>query len=207
MKSPVSTIVAIGTGLIILAGYFVPVPSLTQVRSQLLTWAVLVAAFALWIGVFNLLAVHWKKTRSHRPDAPYSIVLLAAFGLTLVYGILENLVIPNGAGMQQTVSSIQVPVEASLLAILSVTLLYAGARLLSQRRDTLAVLFLISAVIFLILGSGLLSSFDVPLLNDLSLALNRLPVSGMRGILLGVALGSLATGLRVLMGSDRPYRG
>ena len=35
--------------------------------------------------------------------------------------------------------------------------------------------------------------FDVPML------------AGMRGILLGVALGTLATGLRVLLGVDRPY--
>jgi hypothetical protein len=37
--------------------------------------------------------------------------------------------------------------------------------------------------------------------------LNRLPVAGGRGILLGIALGSLVAGLRVLMGADRPYRG
>ena len=31
--------------------------------------------------------------------------------------------------------------------------------------------------------------------------------SGARGILLGVALGTLLTGLRVLIGADRPYGG
>jgi hypothetical protein len=105
------------------------------------------------------------------------------------------------------VTSVQVPVEASLLAILAVSLLYAAVRLLRQRRDPLSILFLASAVIFMILGSGLLTSFDVPFLNTLADALNRLPVAGMRGILLGVALGSLTTGLRILMGADRPYKG
>jgi hypothetical protein len=38
-------------------------------------------------------------------------------------------------------------------------------------------------------------------------ALNSLPVAGARGILLGVALGSLTTGLRILIGADRPYSG
>jgi len=32
-------------------------------------------------------------------------------------------------------------------------------------------------------------------------------VAGARGILFGVALGTVATGLRVLMGADRPYGG
>jgi hypothetical protein len=30
---------------------------------------------------------------------------------------------------------------------------------------------------------------------------------GARGILIGVALGTIATGLRVIIGSDRPYDG
>jgi hypothetical protein len=30
-------------------------------------------------------------------------------------------------------------------------------------------------------------------------------MAGARGILLGVALGTVATGLRVLLGIDRPY--
>jgi len=32
-------------------------------------------------------------------------------------------------------------------------------------------------------------------------------VGGARGILLGVALGTIATGIRILMGADRPYGG
>jgi hypothetical protein len=32
-------------------------------------------------------------------------------------------------------------------------------------------------------------------------------MAGARGILLGVALGTVATGLRILIGADRPYGG
>jgi hypothetical protein len=34
-----------------------------------------------------------------------------------------------------------------------------------------------------------------------------LALGGARGILIGVALGTLTTGLRVLFGADRPYGG
>jgi hypothetical protein len=207
MKSPFSAIVAIGAGLVVLVGYFVDTPGLSHARTLLLSWAVIVAAVAVWIGVSNLLSVHWKKISAQQPDTPYSLVLIGAFGLTLVLGIVENILAPGGTALQQTVTSIQVPVEASLLAILAVSLVYAAFRLVRQRRDPLAILFLASAVIFLIIGSGILGSLNVPLLNALADAVNRLPVAGMRGILLGVALGSLTTGLRILMGADRPYRG
>jgi hypothetical protein len=38
-------------------------------------------------------------------------------------------------------------------------------------------------------------------------AIRLLPVAGGRGILLGIALGSLMAGLRILFGADRPYSG
>ena len=72
----------------------------------------------------------------------------------------------------------------------------------------MAVIFLISALVFLVLLSGYLPlSSDVPVLNSALGFLNRLPLAGARGILLGVALGSLTTGLRILLGADRPYSG
>jgi hypothetical protein len=37
--------------------------------------------------------------------------------------------------------------------------------------------------------------------------IQRLPLVGMRGILIGMALGGLIVGLRVLLAFDRPYGG
>ena len=65
-----------------------------------------------------------------------------------------------------------------------------------------------SAVLFLLLGSGLLSSAEsISPLKEIVALVNLLPIAGSRGILLGIALGSLTAGLRVLLGADRPYRG
>ena len=43
--------------------------------------------------------------------------------------------------------------------------------------------------------------------QDLFHIVDLIPLAGGRGILLGVALGSLVTGLRILFGVDRPYSG
>jgi hypothetical protein len=44
---------------------------------------------------------------------------------------------------------------------------------------------------------------EFPLIKEWVL---RVPtMAGARGILLGVALGIIATGLRILLGADRPY--
>jgi hypothetical protein len=97
------------------------------------------------------------------------------------------------------------PVEASLLALLAVVLVYAGARLLSRRLHPFSVIFLGTAVI-MILGAAALPALEIIGLGELrSWIANVWAIGGARGILLGVALGVVATGLRVLMGADRPY--
>lgn len=99
------------------------------------------------------------------------------------------------------------PVESALMALLAVTLLYAGVRLLRRRADFTSLVFLATAVLVLI-GSATLPFGNIPILTDLSLWVKQtLAVGGARGILIGVALGALLTGLRVLFGADRPYGG
>jgi len=205
VKSPVSTAIAIAVGIIVLLGYFLAFPGLDVIRSLLLEWAVILAAAATWIGAVNLLAAHGTKIGKRQPDAPYSLVLILAFGITLLAGIWDLVLHPEFSILDQIVRSIQFPVEASLMALLTVSLAYASIRLLRRRRNLFTITFFISTVLFLLMASGLVSLIDSNIIPPLVAALGRLPVAGARGILLGIALGSLTTGLRILTGTDRPY--
>lgn len=205
MRAPVSTAIAIAAGLIVLLGYFLPIPALTPVRSTLIDWAVIVAGIAGLIAIIHLIKVHWKKLTALRNQDYYSLITLIAFFFTLAAGLLLS---PGDACFQKVVTSIQVPIEASLMGVLAISLTYTSIRLFRRRKGWMAVIFAISAVVFLILASGILSIADqVPFLKDILSALNMLPVAGARGILLGIALGSLTTGLRILLAADRPYSG
>ncbi len=208
MRAPVATAVAIGLGIITLLGYFVPLPFLVDIQSLLLTWAVILAAVAALVAIFNLVRVHMRKLRGNPPkqrgDA-YSLLVLAGFAVTFLAGLLLT---PDHPQFQQAVLAVQTPVETSLIAVLSVTLAYVSLRLLQRRPNWMGVLFALSAAFFLILASGVLSGLrGLPLLGDLLGVVERLPLAGARGLLLGIGLGSLLTGLRILMGADRPYSG
>ncbi len=198
-------IIAIASGVVVLLGYFLDIPPLVAVRTTLLNWAMLVGGMAVLVGVLNLLSAHFGKIKQARRKAAYSIVFLIAFFLTLALGIADIVVGSNSSLLNQTVASIQIPVEASLLAGLVFVLVYMAIRLLRRRMDGPTITFLVSAVLFLIIGSGIALQSGYTFIQDLSESLNRLPIAGARGILLGIALGSLATGLRILIGSDRPY--
>lgn len=206
MKSPIATAIAIAVGLIVLAGYFVPLAILQQIRFQLLDWAIIVVSFAAIVGIINLLLVHYKRFRTSGPGHDsLSLVVILAFAATLVVGLLFG---PSSSPFQSVILKIQRPIEASLMAVLAITLAFACVRLFQRQRGTLAVVFLLSVVFFLLLGSGILGTLgNIPVLGDLIGLFNRLPVAGARGILIGIALGSLMAGLRILLGADRPYSG
>ncbi|MEW6029210.1 MAG: hypothetical protein AB1564_07130 [Chloroflexota bacterium] len=204
MNRPFAAAIAIAIGLIVLLGYFLPIPVLSVLRLELVQWAILLAGIAALVGVFNLISVHWQKIRRRERGNFYSAVLLLTMFVTLAMGLLLG---PTHSLMQSLVEAVIIPVEASLMALLAVTLVYASIRLFRRRVDLMTVVFLLTLLLVLFLltpiPSGGLSG-----LADLARSIINVPASGgARGILLGVALGALVTGLRVLLGMDRPYGG
>jgi hypothetical protein len=198
--------VAIASGLFVLLGYFIPLPILLDMRLQLVQWAVIVAGVAVLVGVGNLVSVHSMKIQRREKGAFYSALLLFALFATLLVGISGIIFDPNYFWMQVIVDAIIFPVEASLMALLAVTLVYASIRLLRHRTDLMTIVFLVTAVVTL--GASVVMPLIFPTSGDLlSWTSLSLAGGGARGLLIGVALGALTTGLRVLFGVDRPYGG
>ena len=208
--SAANAVIAIVSGLLVLLCYFLP-QIFGGLGGQLLQWAIFLAAFAMLVGILNLVSVHLKKISTRQRGAAYSAVLLLALVLTLALVSLDLATGDNGpAGFWSLwlFNSIQIPIEISLLALLAIVLALTAARMLGRRPNTFTVIFLLTVVIVLLGAAPLYLVGEVAPLNTLrSLATNLLAVGGARGLLLGVALGTIATGLRVLMGADRPYGG
>ncbi len=198
----INVVIAIAAGVLVLLGYFFP--SLAFIQTSLLNSAMILAGAAALVGIFNLVSVHAEKIQHREKNAPYSFVLLIALIGTFLFGLILG---PGHELMGIAVQGIIVPAEAALMALLAVTLLYAAIRLLRRRADLMSIVFLITAVLIL-LGTATLPFGNIPGVSDLRIWLTQVwAVGGARGILIGVALGILMTGLRVLFGWDRPYGG
>ncbi len=193
--------IAIGFGLIILGGYFLP--DLNSFRVVLVDWAVIVAAMALLLGVINLGVVHLRKVIQFESSWVYSIFLLITALLTAMIGLVQG---PYEVLPLWVFDSIQVPLETSLMALVAVSLVYASVRMLNRRANLLSIIFVVTVLIVLVSEASFLGSNS--LLSDIRDWIVQIPAAaGARGILLGVALGIIATGLRILLGADRPYGG
>jgi hypothetical protein len=201
----VTAALAIATGIIVLLGYFFP--PLELLRFTLVNWAIIIAGMAVLVGIFNLVAVQMEKFRTRQKGGAYGILLIISLVATFVFGLFWG---PDNSYVRLlAVNAIIVPVEASLMAILAVTLIYASIRLLRRRVDVMSVIFLVVALVFLMLimptpFGPIPGEFANRALVDFLGMFSR---GGARGLLVGIALGTLLTGLRILFGVDRPYGG
>lgn len=204
-----STAIAIASGAFVLAGYFFAQKEggqaslLSGIRLVLLNWAIILAGFAIFIGILNLFQVHYKKIQNKQKGSVYSLLLIISLAAMFLFGLIK----PGQMGVVFT--TVQLPVEASLMALLAVTLTYASIRLLRRRFNLLSVIFLVTALLILLGTAPLPFLGDIPGLSDWvrPFIAQVMAAAGARGILLGVALGTLTTGLRILFGADRPYGG
>ncbi len=198
-----TAVIAIATGVMILFGYFFEPFAIVQ--TLLLNWAIILASVAALVGIFNLITVHMDKIRRGEKGSTYSALLVIGLVATLFFGILLR---PQHSAMQMVLNGIIIPAEAALLGLLTISLLYAAIRLLRRRADMMGIVFLVTATL-LFLGSATLPFGDIPVIGTLirPWVSQILALGGARGILIGVALGTLTTGLRVLFGIDRPYGG
>jgi len=197
-----STVVAMSVGLLVLADFFISADPIDALGLYLIRTASVVAAFALVLGMVNVLTVHLGKMYGREKGWGYSMVLLGALFFTLAVGFLTGG--PTSVWVQDLFETVLFPLEAtlfSLLAFFIVTAAYRAFRVKSFETG----LFVVFGILVLLgqVPVGAMLWDQLPVIRDWVLDVPAL--AGARGILLGVALGSVATGLRVLLGLDRPY--
>jgi hypothetical protein len=205
VKRWIPTLIATTTGLVVLFGYLVENRALAYFRDSLIEWAVIVAAFAFILGIFNIWHVHGERVLQRRQGWFYSLVLLFTMSIAWIFPLLpSNTTVLGTLDLDRaTFDSVISPLGASLGALVVFTLALAAFRLLRARPSAGAVLFVLLVVVIL-LGSAPLTGTEW--LADIRDWIVNVPgMAGMRGLLLGVALGTVITALRVLMTSERPH--
>ena len=201
--------------LVVLVGYLIPEnPVLAGARDYLVKWAVIMAAFAFLLGILNILRVHSKKVLRRQQGWYYSLALLFAMVAAMLPPILQTILealrldspIPTKTldDVTSTIFNYIIsPSGASLAALVVFTLALAAFRLLRARRSPATVLFLAVVAIVLL---GATPFVGLEWLADVRDWIVNVPgMAGMRGLLLGVALGTVITALRVFLTIERPY--
>ncbi|HTP08063.1 MAG TPA: hypothetical protein VMP08_07430 [Anaerolineae bacterium] len=197
--STAPTIITGIAGLIVLLSYIFPADVLVQLRIVLVNIAVIVAGMALLLGFFRLLNFHLRRVQQRRSG--YSAIALVAALLVFVALIADRLLNYQFGATTFVFNAIIAPIQSSLGALLAIFLGAAAFRMMQRRRTWGTLWFLLSAIVVLLT--------QIPVSPDSVLLpirqfFDALAMGGLRGLLLGVALGTLAVAFRVLLAIDRP---
>ncbi len=199
------TIVALSAGWIVLISFVVPLilPQADMAKALVGLWtilvniAVIVAGMALLLGFARLLNFHLRRVQQRKSG--YSLVALIAAVIFFVVLVADRFL--NLGATTFVFNAIIAPIQSSLGALLAIFLGAAAFRMMQRRRTWGTFWFLLSAIVVLLT--------QIPVSSDSALLpirqfFDALAMGGLRGLLLGVALGTLAVAFRVLFAIDRP---
>lgn len=203
-------------GIIMVLSFFIPHEPIATLGDGLNGWYIIVVSAAIFLGAMNLMQVHIRKIRLRLRNWQYSPVTIAGFLVMFVTGVIftnaegrpfdflfQNAVVPMGATM------------FSLLAFFVASASFRAFRASNWR----ATLLLVSAFIVMLgrvpigdllwrLVPGAASGAHPNLVSEAAEWVMQWPnLAGQRAVMIGAAMGVVASALRIIFGVERSYLG
>ena len=204
MRKAVPTAAAVVCGLVALVDFFLRDPTIDAVGAVLAEGVAILAAFALLLGILNLLGVHTRRVIADGKGNSRGLSLLLA--LALLITLVAGTVSPTPSTLGWIYAYLYQPLQSTMTALLAFFLTSAAYRAF-RLRSVDALILLVSSLV-MVLVQAPFSETVWPTVGPVRQWLISVPITaGTRGIILGTALGTIATALRILFGVDKPYAG
>ena len=204
LKRTVPLAIAFLSGIILMLQYFIPHPASETVLQYSQDWLTTIAYVAMLLGVGSLLQSHSLKIRRQVPGWGYSAVALITFGLTVLAGFHGKEDGPGGP-LNWIYENLLNQMSATMFSILGFFIASAAFR--AFRARSLESTLLLLAAVIIMLGQVPVGA-HLPGIPEAAAWILAVPTTAAkRAIMFGVALGSIATALRVIFGIERAYLG
>ena len=217
MKREVPLLVTAAIGLFMILSFFVPHHVVSVPADFLQQCAVIVVAFGYVLGGANALRVNFEMIYKKKPDWQYKIVLVVSLVTMVVVGYLEGRRFQDpGTHFTWLYDRLYVPMQATMFALLAFFIASAAFR--AFRIRTLEAGLLAAAALIVMVGRVPIGNWATGWIKDLPPWTHWMQLPSIqewimaipqnaakRAILIGAALGVMATGLRVILGIERSY--
>jgi len=219
-------------GVLFTVQYYVPSKLSSDLMEHMANWGIIIGGFAAFLGIYSVCNLHYQKIRHSAPGWGYSIFVYVGLALMIILGIIskgENFRVsgeetPFGWGYDKML----VPLSGTMFSLLAFFIASAAFRGFRVKNFP-AFLLLISALVVMfakvplgehiwaswvpsVLGQGTMEWLKTNLgLKDakdiMEWLMNNPNAAARRGIMLGIALGSIAISLKIIFGIERAYLG
>lgn len=212
LRRELPIILTLVIGFFMVLGPFIPARNFTHWRTEFEGWAIIITAFAAVLGVANLARLSVLKISRRERDWLYHIPLLAGLIVMMILGIGGSAApaplfgIQEGTLFNDLYNHIYVPMQGTMFALLAFYIASAAFR--AFRIRSFEAMLLAVAAVLVMLGRVPIGEYiwnGLPKIADW--IMNVPNNAAKRAILIGAALGAIATGLKVILGLERNYLG
>lgn len=167
-------------------------------------WYTITWAMVILVAMGNLLRVHLQKVRRLSPGWAYSILTLTGLVFYSALAFIPRISI--GEPGDWIFTYIYFPLDSTMFSLLAFFMASAAYRAF-RVRNVEASLMLATAILIM-LGRVPIGSYISAHLPDLTTWILSVPaMAAKRGIMFGVALGIIATSMKIILGIEKPYLG
>ncbi len=213
-------------GLVPIVTFFLTekVPGVAFTRDYVEQYMVIIAGFALLLGVVNVMRSNIRKIEQRKQGWPFAVSLLTGLLVMGAFGILSAigtgpfqgiLNAPDGSDtpFYWMTRNLFNPLQAAMFSLLAFYIASAAFRAF-RVRNVEATILLVAAFLVMLgrtpLGEYVFSWAPggtrwLPTITDWIMTVPN--TAAQRGIIIGAALGAAALSLRVILGIERSYLG
>jgi hypothetical protein len=189
---------------IILLEFIWDYEALHLLTNTLISYSTIIAAFTLGIGGINLVMRHSRIILQRRGEWLYSIVLFSTLVLFVLTGLITGST--SSEWYNWIYTTIVPPITSTLYG--ANTFWIATSAYRSFRARTWEAMMLLVAAIFIMFMIAPIGSAIHPVLPQVGSLIFDIAVNtGMRGLLIGIGIGVLAFGLRIIIAENKTALG
>ncbi len=201
MRKQIPILIVFFVGLLGFLQYFVTGPISKGIYNTWLEWFQGVQGMAIIMAIISLTKRHWTNVRKGK-NTFYSLVTLISLYVMMFLGLFLG--IEKGSIFDKLYEYVMVPLNATTFSLLAFYMASAAYRAF-KARSMEATLLLLSAFVLMIglTSFGDMISKNLPYFAQWVLDVPNL--AAQRGIVLGIALGVIATSLKIMLGIERSW--
>lgn len=217
MRREVPLVITMIFGLWMIVDFFVPHWVVARSAQTLRDWTIIILAFSFFLGTANVARLNWQRVARRERDWPYAITLLAGLAATTILGIGFGITDDKGAGgrlFNRIFLYMYTPMQATMFALLAfyiASAAFRSFRIRSWEASLLAVTALLVMIGRVPIGVALSKALHLPhafTFESVQSWIMDVPnLAAKRAILIGAALGAIATGLKIVLGIEQNYLG
>ncbi|HET9327705.1 MAG TPA: hypothetical protein VFQ05_13145 [Candidatus Eisenbacteria bacterium] len=215
MKRELPLMITAAVGLFMILSFFVPHHVVSVPADFLQSSAIIIVAFGYVLGGANVLKLNAEAIYRRNPGWIYKLILVVALISTVVLGLFDGCnrkgaFLEEGSSSKWIYDQFYSPMSATMFSMLAFYIASAAFRAFRIRTVEAGLLAVAALIVMLgrvpvgsLATSWLPGWLQLPTMQEWIMEIPQ--NAAKRAILIGAALGVMATGLRVILGIERSY--